>query len=132
MVGVSVAYLVALFDKMDRMPIWEIMRDDERARGNEIIIPGEVDWLTADDWDPTVVVSRRKSEIRLIAILAKNQGRGAFRRLVVGIRSAGLTPVIIAPSIEMAATMRRWQWHRRYVGSGAEQEEQWLPGKVAP
>lgn len=127
--GVTGMYLAELFGKLDRQPIWEIMRDDERARGNTIIVPGEVEWLPAEDWDHTIVVSQDGREVRLIAILAKRPGNGAFRRLVESIRKDGLTPVIIAPSPEMAATMRRWKWFRRYVGTGFEQEEQWRPRK---
>lgn len=127
--AVSEAYLVNLIDRLGRQPIHEIMRDDERERGHEIVIPGNVPWLPVDDWDPTVVVSRSGKDVRLIAILAKAPGNGAFRRLVAAIQAEHLTPVIIAPSLEMAATVRRWGWYRIYVGHGFEQEEQWRPRK---
>lgn len=125
--GVTANYLMSLINKLDIMPIWEIMRENEREAGNEVIVPGSVDWLPAVDWDPTIVVSRRGRDVRLIAILAANPGNGAFRRLVAAIQEAGLVPVIIAPSLEMRETVRRWGWYRRYVGSGFEQEEQWRP-----
>lgn len=127
--GITGTYLASLFAKLDKQHIWEIMRDDERERGNRVVVPGEVDWLPAADWDDTIVVSVSGREVRLIAILARKPGSGAFRRLVGRIQSSGLVPVIIAPSREMAATMRRWNWTRRYVGSGFEQEEQWRPRK---
>lgn len=130
MSDVSGEYLASLFAKLDQIPIWEIMREDERKRGNSVIVPGDMPWLPADDWDSTVVVSQRGKEVRLIALLAKHPGAGAFHRMVGKIRSSGLTPVIIAPSREMAATMRRWGWYRRYVGSGFTQEEQWRPRKA--
>lgn len=127
--SVSVDYLSELFDRLGTMPIHDIMRDDERKAGNEILVPGDVEWLPADDWHETVVVSRRAKEIRLIAILATRPNGGAFRRLIHGILDAGLVPVIIAPSLEMQATMRRWGWHRRVAGSGFQQEDQWRPRK---
>src|SRR5690606_34593482 len=57
--GVTANYLMSLIDKLDIMPIWEIMRENEREAGNEVIVPGSVYWLPAVDWDPTIVVSRR-------------------------------------------------------------------------
>lgn len=129
MADVTGSYLAELFGKLETMPIHEIMRENERESGNDVIVPGEVHWLPSEDWDETIVVSRNGKEIRLIAILARHPGNGAFRRLVHAILDAGLVPVIIAPSLEMAATMKRWGWHRRFVGSGFEQEDQWRPGK---
>jgi len=129
--GVTESFLINLIAQLGSKPIWEIMRDNEREAGNEVIVPGQVAWLPLLDWDETIVVSRRRKEIRLIAILAKSPGNGAFRRLIDAIQANGLTPVILAPSLEMAATMRRWGWSRRFVGTGFEQEEQWRPKKRA-
>ncbi len=114
---------------MDGRPAWEVMRADEIERGNEIVVPGETSWLPEEDWDPTITVSRSGKEIRLIAILALNPGRGAFRRMVSGIIAEGLTPVIIAPTNMMRDTLKRWGWFPRHVGSGWDHEEQWRPRK---
>lgn len=114
---------------MDGRPAFEVMRADETARGNEIVVPGETSWLPSEDWDPTIVVSRSGKEIRLIAILALNPGRGAFRRTLAGIMSAGLTPVVIAPTSLMRSTLKRWGWFPRHIGKGWDHEEQWRPRK---
>lgn len=110
-------------------PIWQVMRDDEAAAGRSIILPGSEPWLSADDWDATITVSRDGKEVRLVAILAKLPGNGAFRRTVSGILGAGLVPVIIAPAVLMRETMKRWGWAVRHVGSGWDHEEQWRPRK---
>lgn len=114
---------------MDGRPAWEVMQADEIERGNDIIRPGEVSWLPKDDWDEHVTISKSGREIRLIAILALHPGGGAFRRLVEGILGAGLVPVIIAPTADMRATLKRWNWFPRYVGNGWDREEQWRPRK---
>jgi hypothetical protein len=113
----------------DRHPMHEIMREEERASGHQVVIPGDEPWLAADDWHETIVVSRNGKEIRLIALYTSTPGRGAFRRTVSGILDAGLVPVIIAPTREMRETMIRWNWFPRHVGSGWNHEEQWRPRK---
>lgn len=113
----------------DGRPMHEIMRANEREAGYAVVLPGEVSWLSIDDWDPTVTVSVNDKEVRLVAILAKRPGNGAFRRAVKAILDAGLTPCVIEPTREMRATMRRWNWYPRRVGSGMDSEEQWRPRK---
>lgn len=125
--SVSANYLSELIDRMAAKPIHEIMRDDERERGHRIVVPGEVAWLPADDWHHTVVVSIAGDKVRLIAILANRPGTGAFRRLVSAINEAGLMPVVIAPSYEMRATLKRWGWKGRTSGYGLDSEERWAP-----
>ncbi len=126
---------MALIDTLDKLfaamdagtPICEVMRNDERTNGFEIIKPGDVSWLSTDDWDETVVVSRDGNRIRLVAILAKNPGNGALTRTVKGILAAGLIPTIIEPTNEMRATCQRWGWKTRRVGAGFESYEIWYP-----
>ena len=60
-------------------------------------------------------------------ILARNPGHGAFRRLIAGITATKLTPLIIAPTRELQATLRRWGWKHRNRGYGLELEEIWRP-----
>lgn len=112
-------------------PMQEVMRDMERAAGYRVVVPGNEAWLSADDWDATVTVSvdDRHKTVRLVAILAKHPGSGAFRRTVKAIMAAGFTPCVIEPTHEMRATMRRWNWYPRRVGHGFESEEQWRPRK---
>jgi hypothetical protein len=108
--------------------IEEVMRADERGKGHTIVKPGEVPWLPVDDWDPTVVVSIDGNRVRLVAILAKNPGSGAFRRLVDGIQAAGLIPCVVCPTRELEATLTRWKWKRKEVGSSFDNHETyWRP-----
>jgi hypothetical protein len=126
--GISSGYLTSLLDRMQSMPIEEIMRQDERERGNRVVKPGDEPWLLETDWPDHIVISvTSKREVRIIAIIAKKPGAGAFTRLVGLIRSAGLVPVVLAPSNEMRTTLRRWRWRQRYVGHGFDSEEQWRP-----
>ena len=110
-------------------PIHEIMRDNEAADGCRVVLPGDEPWLSASDWHPTVTVSRHGNTVRLVAILAKSPGNGAFRRTIAGIIDAGLVPCVVAPTMEMRATLKRWKWKCRHVGYGMDCEEQWRPRK---
>lgn len=107
----------------------EIMRENERRDGARVVVPGEVQWLSAADWHPTVVVSVAGRSVRLVAILANSPGNGAFRRTVAAIMAAGLVPTVIEPTHAMRATMKRWKWKCRHVGYGMNSEEQWRPRK---
>ena len=127
-----VAGLSGMLDALDRGDTMsDYLRERERKAGNVVVLPGSEPWLSLDDWDPSIIVSRRGREVRLVAILARVPGSGALTRTVAGIIAAGLVPVICEPTVEMRATMKRWRWKRRLVGSTFEdREEQWLP-KVA-
>lgn len=114
---------------MDGRPAFEVMRTDEAERGNEVIVPGSVNWLPLSDWDPTIVVSRAGKEVRLIAILSVAPAGGALRRTLAGILAEGSVPVIVAPTRTMRDTLKRWGWFPRHVGSGWDHEEQWRPRK---
>lgn len=125
--SVTADYLGKLLDRMATKPIHEIMREDERERGYRVVVPGEVPWLSADDWHPTIVVSIDGPKVRLIAILANRPGQGSFRRLIMGITAAGLVPVVIAPTKELRDTLKRWGWRERNRGYGLNYEERWSP-----
>ena len=114
-------------------PMHVLMRAEEEKLGNRVVVPGDEPWLSPDDWHSTVVVSvdDRARDVRLIAILALDPGTGALRRTVAGIKAAGLTPCIIAPTHEMRATCKRWGWVRTNVGRGWNHEEQWRPHALA-
>ena len=105
----------------------EVMRAEERKVGRRVVVPGEEPWISADDWDQTCVVSIDGRQVRLIAILARNPGRGSLRRMVEAIISADLKPCIVCPTREMRETLKRWNWRERKVGRGWEQEERWSP-----
>ena len=132
--GKLLAALGGMFDALDRgQSVADYMRDDERSAGNVVVLPGSEPWLSLEDWDPSIVVSRRGKEIRLVALLARHPGQGALRRTVTGIIGAGLVPIIVEPSAEMRATVKRWRWKRRLIGSSFEdREEHWLPKDGTP
>jgi hypothetical protein len=120
--------LDALFSILDSgRPIHEVMRDDERQAGRRVVVPGDEPWLSASDWNPTVVVSIDGDRVRLVAILAASPGNGALRRTIAGIAEAGLTPVIVEPTREMRETCRRWGWAQEHIGVGFMSEEHWSP-----
>lgn len=125
-------FMDALFAALnDGRPMQYIMRENERAEGYRVVLPGEESWLSADDWDPTVTVSvdEKRKTVRLVAILAKQPGTGALRRTIRAILAAGLTPCIVEPTREMRATMQRWNWYPRRQGRDLNTEEQWRPRK---
>ncbi len=105
--------------------IHDLMRSNERKAGYRVVVPGDVPWLSREDWDNTVVVSIDKNRVRLVAILARNPGSGAFRRTIDGIRSAKLIPVVVEPTLEMQATLKRWGWRGRRVGNGTDVQTVW-------
>lgn len=119
--------IFSTLDELATKPAWVVMRGIERRAEHRVVVPGEVPWLSAEDWDPTVVVSIDRMEVRLIAISAKRPGHGAFRCLVAAILEAGLIPVIIAPMEKMRAICRHYGWSESHVGAGWFHEEQWRP-----
>jgi hypothetical protein len=129
----TTGYIERLFAAMDAgARIEDIMREEERAAGRQVVVPGEVDWLSVDDWHPTIVVSVDGRDVRLVAILALRPGSGALTRTVAAIRSAGLRPVIVEPTREMRETCRRWGWRVERHGDGFDSEERWMPAPTPP
>lgn len=130
-IGDLASYIANFLDGSAPQPIWEVMREDERSSGFAVVVPGDTAWLSSTDWDETVVVSTDGKDVRLVAILAKRPGNGAFNRLIAGIEACGLRPVIVAPTREMAATCIRRGWTRSFHGHGFLREERWHPKRSA-
>jgi hypothetical protein len=80
-------------------------------------------------WEEYCIIARRGKDIRLISLFAKNPGNGAFRRLVLGIITAGYRPVVVEPLFGMESTMRRWGWSHQQVGRGLSHEDLYIPTK---
>jgi hypothetical protein len=115
-------------DLLSDKPIHEIMRDEERAKGHTVIIPGDRPWFAAEDWRPTDVVSIDGEEVRIIAIIANNPGSGAFSRMISGIKADGFKPVVLFPFTQMENILSRWGWKGKNVWvSVSDCEEQWRP-----
>lgn len=105
-----------------------LMMDDERERGHRLVLVGDKFpfSLPSSDWHQNAVVALDGTEVRIVAILAKHPGQGAFRRLVENIRGAGLTPVVLAPiGMVMPAILQKWGWIKTETGSGFDHEEEW-------
>lgn len=104
------------------------MRDAEAERGNVVLRPGDVAWLSPKDWPDDIVVSQRGDEIRIVALCAKHPHSGSFSRLVRGIGSHGLVPVVVCPFAQMEDILKRWGWKKQIVGSTfKDREELWRP-----
>lgn len=119
--------LDALFKRLDAGErIEEIMRDDERARGWTVILPGDVSWLPVEDWEPSVVVAQKGQAVRLVAVIARRPG--SLTRLLAALNERDFIPHIVEPTREMRATLQRWGWRQHFEGSGYDAEEFWTPG----
>jgi hypothetical protein len=103
------------------------MKEDERAAGFMPVCPGDVPWFSKYDWPDDVVVSVKGREVRIVAIKAKERGKGALRRLIGEIAYHGLTPIIVEPLFDMPDILKKWGWTSRIVGTGMNREEQWRP-----
>lgn len=116
-------------ERLNHMTPSEAMIADERERGFGVFAVGQRSWLLARDWRPDCVVTqdRDRREVRIIAIMAKDKGQGAFRRMVRGIMAEGFTPVVVEPMLDMPAILAKWGWLRTDVGEGFHHEEQWRP-----
>lgn len=126
--GNLASHLDELFTAMEQgVAICDIMRENERKAGYEVVLPGSQPWLSAEDWDETVVVSKDDKHVRLVAILAKRQCQGSLHRTIRGIIAAGLIPQIVEPTVEMRTTCKRWGWRSRRIGRGFESQEVWYP-----
>jgi hypothetical protein len=95
----------------------------ERERGTEVIEVGSVSWLPSDDWPSDVVISKLGNDIRIVLIAALEPGSGAFSRLINGIVTAGLRPIVVCPSPEMQSIVSRWGWQCKEVGHNFETYE---------
>lgn len=85
--------------------------------------------MPSAEWERGVI-TRKGDEIRLVAILAKQPGSGAFRRLIAAVEAADLRPVIVCPVGEvMPAIMKRWKWTRTLHRDGdlLDVREEWRP-----
>lgn len=108
------------------------MQDLEYEKGFGVIPWGATEPIrfSKDDWhDGVLSFDEGRKEIRIVAIYAKRQRRGAFRALLSAIFSVGYEPVVIEPMGEiMPALLRRWGWSCTLVESDNEVVEEWRRG----
>jgi hypothetical protein len=113
--------LVELLDKMlsGYDPVAAIVESEE-ARGFKVIRPGNVPWFQASDWRAASVASIHGVRARLVLLHAVESGRGAMTRTIAGVKAAGLLPVVVEPTRELAATLSRRGWKPHDEGTTFE------------
>jgi len=122
-----VSELKAAIERIAKIGPAAAMREDEHALGFSPVRPGEVSWLSAEDWQNDIVISQRYREVRIVAIKAKKPGSGALRRLIAALADANLLPIIVEPMLEMPAILERWRWTGEVIGEGFNKQEIWRP-----
>jgi len=106
----------------------EAIRLGERERGFEPIFPGERVWFPAADWSPRDIASVKGHEVRIVAIMARHPGSGAFSRLITNIAKRQLVPIVVEPLFRrMPDILLRWGWKQTIVGDGRARQETWRP-----
>lgn len=120
-------YLAALWQEVT--PMGHHMLKLEDQAGYRAIWPDNApEWLPTEEWSPWPVLSIRGGELFIVAINAKVQRRGAFKRLIAAAYANGLSPVVVCPTgLKMPAIMRNWHWENEVKGSGWERRSEWRP-----
>lgn len=126
--AITEAQIMETVERCLRMGTVAAMTATEIEKGYTPIRVGEADWLPVKDWQDNAIVSMDGRKVRIVAVIAKEQGRGAFSRLVTNIIKSGLQPVVVCPFSQMESILERWNWRKKIVGSTYEDvEEQWFP-----
>ena len=108
---------------------WHTIASAERAGGGVICgvdcpLPK---WVKKRDWRAMPLIALREREARILIVFARKPGNGAFRRLVDGIATAGLRPVVVCPIFAtMPAILRHWDWRQSDTA-----REEWSPPAAA-
>jgi hypothetical protein len=108
------------------------MIEHERSMGFAILRVGEVDFLPIEDWLPATIVSTDGARVRLVALVARNPGHGAFRRLVKAIIERSFEPVVVEPFERLASHLERNGWRPRRLERGRQGAHVvWYPRRSA-
>jgi hypothetical protein len=86
----------------------------EIEQGHRLIDKAE--WLNKNEWNEIIASEDQQGRIRLVVLNARIPGNGAFTRLIAGIQSAGLVPVIVEPIGILAQWCKKHGWRKRIVG----------------
>lgn len=114
---------------MSREQLGDEMRADEIRQGFSIV--SDAQWLDWNEWDAATIISQDTKRVRLVALQAKQQGKGAFTRLVNGIFRAGLVPVLVEPNQTLIDWCHRHDFRRRMIGRGQFRHEVWYPKRLS-
>lgn len=102
--------------------------ENETARGFKVIRPGDTPWFRAADWRAASIASLDGKRVRLVLIHSFESGQGAMTRTIAAIQEAGLNPVIVDLTPELAATLTRRRWKSKDIGSTFDDRETvWFP-----
>lgn len=127
------ALIQAIADALSANPHYDPVKaivDGEKKRGFTVIRPGDRDWFPASDWVHESVASTKGNIVRLVFLHAHESGKGALTRTLERIAAEGLTALIIDPTPELAAALKRWGWRGKQVGhSFATHETIWQKRK---
>ncbi len=106
-----------------------MMEDGETQAGRALVPLGATRPFPLPSTDfKDAVLSLADGQVRIVLVTAKHPGRGAFRRLVRAIISAGLAPVVCEPvGFVMPAIMKRWGWRESITGCGFDRVAEWRP-----
>lgn len=121
------AELEAILNDPNYDPLAAIVAD-EKKRGYRVLRPGDVPWFLTDDWDSDSIASVSGTMVRLVLLNAHRPGTGAFTRTVSGMQGAGYKPIVLDPTPEFAAMLKRRGWRGKAVGHDFEtRETRWRP-----
>jgi hypothetical protein len=121
------AELHAMLNDPDYDPVAAIV-EGERKRGFHVIRPGEAAWFRIGDWKPESIASMYATTVRLVLIDAYRPGTGAFTRMIRDIEEIGGRPVVLEPTKEFAAMLKRRGWASKVTGKRTiERETIWRP-----
>jgi hypothetical protein len=111
------------------VPAWTQLLATEVRHGHERII--SADWLDWADWSTDTIITRDGSRVRLVLLNARQPRRGAFTRLMRGIKGAGLMPVLVEPNQVLKDWCARHDWRSREIGRGNDRQLIFYPRREA-
>jgi len=99
----------------------------ERAKGFQIVRPGEAEWFPRSDWRKNSICSVSGNRVRIVLIEAHHQKSGALVRLIAALQERELVPVVVEPHPRLAQRLAAWGWKNRRHGAGDLAETIWYP-----
>lgn len=106
---------------------WDVILQHELRHGRERIL--EARWLDWNDWDRDTIITSSKTQpyLRLVLLVAKEPGKGAFTRLIANIKAEGLQPTLVEPSQSLIDWCNRHDWRSRIIGRNADRQTIYYP-----
>lgn len=120
--------IASTIDRCFEIGAGNAMREEESAKGYTPLKLGDKPWLKVDDWLDDVVMSLDGNRVRIIALIAKQQGAGTFSRMITAIIQDDLKPIVIAPFAQMEGILRAWDWRQVIKGDTFyDRVDEWFP-----